>query len=84
MSKENQSPALPALGRRQPQPGDVLDGTYRIDRVLGYGGVGVVCAAWHLHVQRPCAVKFLHPQLVSNPELRARFQWQGDRYDSER
>ncbi|MCS6915502.1 MAG: protein kinase [Myxococcales bacterium] len=52
----------------------MLDGTYRIDRVLGYGGVGVVCAAWHLHVQRPCAVKFLHPYLVSNPELRARFR----------
>ena len=22
--------------------------------------------AWHLHLQRPCAIKFLHPQLVSN------------------
>lgn len=33
-----------------------------------------MCAAWHLHVQRPCAVKFLHPQFVGNPELRARFR----------
>lgn len=54
--------------------GDVLDGTYRLDQQLGKGGVGVVFKAWHLHLQRPCAVKFLHPQLVSNEELRTRFR----------
>ncbi len=79
MSDDNNEPAQRPSGaflalRRPPQPGDILDGTYRIDEVLGYGAVGVVCAAWHLHVQRPCAVKYLHPQLVSNPELRARFR----------
>ena len=60
--------------RKQPQPGDVLDGIYRLDQPLGKGGVGVVFRAWHLHLQRPCAIKFLHPQLVSNPELRTRFR----------
>lgn len=60
--------------RKQPQPGDVLDGIYRLDQQLGKGGVGVVYRAFHLHLQRPCAIKFMHPQLVSNPELRTRFR----------
>ena len=60
--------------RKQPQPGDVLDGIYRLDSQLGKGGVGVVYRAFHLHLQRPCAIKFMHPQLVSNPELRTRFR----------
>jgi serine/threonine protein kinase len=38
--------------RKQPQPGDVLDGTYRLDQQLGKGGVGVVYRAFHLHLQR--------------------------------
>ena len=59
--------------RKQPQPGDVLDSIYRLDQPLGKGGVGIVYKAWHLHLQRPCAIKFLHPQLVSNAELRIRF-----------
>lgn len=73
MSDPADSPANPST-RRQPAPGDVLDGTYRLDQQLGKGGVGVVFKAWHLHLQRPCAVKFLHPQLVSNEELRTRFR----------
>lgn len=60
--------------RKQPQVGDILDGTYRLDAPLGRGGVGVVYKAFHLHLQRPCAVKFMHPQLVANPELRTRFR----------
>lgn len=63
-----------SAARRAPRGGDVLDNIYRLDAPLGKGGVGVVYRAWHLHLQRPCAIKFLHPQLVSNPELRTRFR----------
>lgn len=79
MSDQQQNPpqvdsATALKVRKQPQPGDVLDGTYRLDQQLGRGGVGVVYRAFHLHLQRPCAIKFMHPQLVSNPELRTRFR----------
>jgi len=63
-----------SAARRAPTSGDVLDNIYRLDAPLGKGGVGVVFKAWHLHLQRTCAIKFLHPQLVSNPELRTRFR----------
>lgn len=48
-------------------------GRYRIDSVLGSGGMGVVYAATHLELGVPLALKIIHPALVSSPEARARF-----------
>lgn len=39
--------------------GEVLAGKYRIDRVLGQGGMGVVVAATHVHLRQQVAIKFL-------------------------
>lgn len=39
--------------------GDVLDGSYRIERVVGSGGTGTVYAATQLRFDRPVAVKVL-------------------------
>ena len=39
--------------------GEVLAGKYRVERVLGVGGMGVVVAATHLQLEERVALKFL-------------------------
>ncbi|MEM9192640.1 MAG: protein kinase [Myxococcota bacterium] len=60
-----------------PLIGRVLDGRYRIEDVLGTGGVGVVYRAEHLKLRHQVAIKVLHDQLGGIDELRIRFQREG-------
>jgi serine/threonine-protein kinase len=53
--------------------GEILAGKYRVDRVLGAGGMGVVVAAHHLELDSKVAIKFLLPETLGNPEAVARF-----------
>jgi serine/threonine-protein kinase len=53
--------------------GDVLGGKYRVERVIGAGGMGVVVAAQHLQLGKRVAVKFLLPQACANAEAVERF-----------
>jgi hypothetical protein len=53
--------------------GDVVAGRYRLDHLLGEGGMGLVWAATHLVTRRSLAVKFLLGPLNSKPEMRERF-----------
>ena len=55
------------------RPGDVLAGKYRVERVLGAGGMGVVVAARHLALDERVALKFLLPETLTNAEAVARF-----------
>ena len=59
-----------AAGVRQ---GDILAGKYRVERVLGIGGMGVVVAAHHLQLDERVALKFLLPDALRNAEAVARF-----------
>jgi eukaryotic-like serine/threonine-protein kinase len=54
-------------------PGQILGGKYRVDRVLGAGGMGMVVSATHLHLEERVAIKFLLPEALQNPEAVARF-----------
>src|SRR6478752_1444745 len=54
-------------------PGEVFLGKYRIERVLGQGGMGVVVAARHLELDERVAIKFLLPSTLSVSEVVARF-----------
>jgi serine/threonine protein kinase len=54
-------------------PGDVLAGKYRVERVLGAGGMGVVVQATHLELDERVAMKFLLPHAVESTEAAARF-----------
>ncbi|WP_437730270.1 protein kinase domain-containing protein [Sorangium sp. So ce1335] len=51
--------------------GQVLAGKYRVERVLGKGGMGMVVAAMHQQLQQRVAVKFLLPD--ATPEMIQRF-----------
>jgi len=53
--------------------GDILAGKYRVDRVLGAGGMGIVIAAQHLGLGQKVAIKFLLPDALEDPEAAARF-----------
>lgn len=53
--------------------GDVLAGKYRVDRVLGQGGMGVVVAASHLQLRQRVAIKFLLPEAMRHPGAVERF-----------
>jgi eukaryotic-like serine/threonine-protein kinase len=53
--------------------GDVLAGKYRVERVLGAGGMGYVVAARHLQLDQLVAMKFLRKGAVDNAEASARF-----------
>jgi serine/threonine-protein kinase len=54
--------------------GEVVSDRYRIDAVLGEGGMGVVYRAEHVHLRKPHALKVLLPELSSMPEVVARFE----------
>jgi serine/threonine protein kinase len=58
--------------------GAVLRGKYRLDRLLGFGGMACVYAATHLRNADRVAVKILHRELAIDGGLRARFLREGD------
>ncbi|MFP4600860.1 MAG: serine/threonine-protein kinase [Persicimonas sp.] len=64
------------LGRyRVPQVGELLDERYRIKGVMATGGMGMILRAEQLPMERPVAIKVLHPHIAAeNPELVGRFQ----------
>ena len=55
------------------RPGEIVDGKYSIERVLGVGGMGVVVAARHVSLDHRVAIKFLMPSLLVRQQAVARF-----------
>ena len=53
--------------------GDTLAGKYRVERVLGIGGMGVVVAATHLELEQRVAIKFMLPRRGAEPVVADRF-----------
>jgi serine/threonine protein kinase/ketosteroid isomerase-like protein len=47
---------------------------YRLDRLLGRGGMGAVYSGTHVELERPVAVKMLLPDSVSDPQALERFR----------
>jgi eukaryotic-like serine/threonine-protein kinase len=67
--------AEPVLDARQdPLIGQVLDGRYRVESVLGEGGMGIVYKAVHAALRKPLAIKVLRPEVSKNEQIVARFR----------
>jgi eukaryotic-like serine/threonine-protein kinase len=50
-----------------------LLGKYRVESVVGEGGMGAVVKAWHLDLEEPVALKILLPEMMDRPEIVMRF-----------
>jgi serine/threonine protein kinase len=57
--------------------GDVLGDKWRLDRVIGTGGMATVYAATHRNNRRCVAIKMLHPELADDEDVRRRFLREG-------
>jgi serine/threonine protein kinase len=54
------------------RPGSLFAG-YRVDSLVGRGGMGVVYLAMDLSLSRPVALKLIAPELAEDERFRARF-----------
>jgi eukaryotic-like serine/threonine-protein kinase len=63
--------------RARARVGSVLNGKYRLDRVLGVGGMAAVYSATHLRNASRIAVKLLHPEMAAEANVRRRFLREG-------
>ncbi len=66
-------PATAPAGIVSARAGDVIADKYRLERVIGAGGVGVVFAATHLALDQRVAVKLLQRAALGSDENLARF-----------
>jgi eukaryotic-like serine/threonine-protein kinase len=66
---------LPRLNETPPPaaPGEVIAGKYQVDAAIAVGGMGVVCEATHLELQKRVAIKFVRPELAQHEGFVSRF-----------
>jgi len=66
--------AVPPVSGVHPLVGTLLADRYRIDQLLGEGGMGQVYRAEHVHMRKAVALKVLHRELTVQAEIVARFE----------
>ena len=60
-------------GAREFQPGDIVDGRYRVVHQIADGGMGTVFLAKHVLINRRVAIKLLHAELATDRSMVDRF-----------
>src|SRR5258707_8517610 len=63
-----------ARGELDPRIGTLLADRYRIDALVGEGGMGKVYSAEHVLMRKRLAIKVLHRELTTMAEVVARFE----------
>src|SRR5947209_8002921 len=57
--------------------GSILDNQYKIEAMVGEGGMGTVYRARHTLLGDQVAIKILIPEVCKNPDIRKRFLREG-------
>jgi len=73
VSGPDANPVIVSMSEAPVQEGEILAGKYRVERVLGVGGMGVVVAATHLQLDQQVALKFLRDEAIADKEALGRF-----------
>src|SRR5882757_5317138 len=56
------------------EAGQIIEGKYRIVRLLGEGGMGAVYEGENVRIHRKVAIKVLHAGVANNPDVVQRFE----------
>jgi serine/threonine protein kinase len=59
--------------RETPEPGHILAGKYRVERIIGEGAMGYVLGAYHLELEERVAIKCVRNFSAAGPEAIERF-----------
>jgi serine/threonine protein kinase len=68
------TPLMRPQPRKDPTLGQVVAGRFRIEELVGQGGMGKVYRARHLSLERDVCIKMLKPALLEDPTLVGRFE----------
>jgi serine/threonine-protein kinase len=66
------------MSDHDPWLGKVIDGRYRVSELIGQGGMGVVYKVEHQRMGKIAALKMLHHELTSDPEVVRRFKTEAE------
>lgn len=54
--------------------GEVVADKYRVDRIVGSGGMSIVVLAWHMELEQEVAIKVLHGPNIEGSDAAQRFR----------
>jgi len=54
--------------------GQVFETKYRVDAIIGQGGMGIVCACTNLQLDKKIAIKMLKPDVLTDVDATTRFK----------
>jgi serine/threonine protein kinase len=70
-------PSVAGAGTTQPQVGQLIDRKYRVERVLGEGGMGIVYVATDVNAEQQVVIKSIRPEFASRADFRERTLQEG-------
>src|SRR5690349_12215445 len=74
MTNNPESPVAATSGGAEQRIGTTIAGRYKVEGLLGAGGMGAVYLVQHTAIRRKMALKVLRPEMLKVPEVVARFE----------